>query len=88
MCGFAEEKTEAKVAALSNIQAPSATIIVLMIGGTTYSESLAVKKFNETTRPRKARAVLGSQAVLNSKMFVELLTSGRLEASKDHQVSW
>ena len=70
---------------MSNIQAPMSTIIVLMIGGATYSESLAVKRFNEAARPRKARAVLGSQTVLNSKSFVELVTSGRLEGLKEQQ---
>ena len=53
----------------------STQVIVVMLGGATYSEAEAVRKFNAARRraERRSNAVLAASTMLNTRQFVERL---------------
>jgi Sec1 family len=52
---------------------PATQVVVLMLGGATYSEAEAVRKFNTARRraERRSNAVLGASLMLNTETFVQ-----------------
>ena len=53
----------------------SSQVVVIMLGGATYGEAEAVRKFNASRRraERRCNAVLGASVMLNTAMFMERL---------------
>ena len=51
----------------------STQIVVLMLGGATYSEAEAVRRFNAARRraERRSNAALGAATMLSTSQFVE-----------------
>lgn len=58
---------------MSDFKRPMKEVIVLMVGGATYSEALVVAKFNESGKSRNAHAILGAPEMLTTKRFIELV---------------
>ena len=54
---------------------PAGQIVVIIIGGTTYSESDVVRRFNSSRKRAEKRcsAILGSTGILNTTAFVDML---------------
>lgn len=62
-------------AAAATSRAPAAHVVVVIVGGATYSEAEAVRAFNATRRraERRSHAVLGAPEMLSTARFVSLL---------------
>jgi Sec1 family len=54
---------------------PANQIVVVIIGGTTYSESDVVRRFNASRKrsDKRCSAILGSTRILNTSAFVGML---------------
>ena len=69
MCAVGEGADDAQRA----VRAASAQVVVIMLGGATYSEHEAVLKFNAARRrgDRRCSAALGASAMLNTAGFMD-----------------
>lgn len=54
---------------------PAGQIVVVIIGGATYSESDVVRRFNSARKrsDKRCSAILGSTRILNTAAFVDML---------------
>lgn len=54
---------------------PAQNVVVIMVGGATYTESDVVRRFNASRRraERRCTALLGSSTMLTSSNFVKML---------------
>lgn len=61
--------------ALAACRRPAQHVVVVIVGGATYTESDAVRRFNAARRrsERRCTALLGSTAMLTASGFVQML---------------
>lgn len=60
-------------------------VIVFMVGGVTYEESLAVHLLNQSTTSGGVRIVLGGTTVHNSQSFLEEVSQATLGLPASHR---
>lgn len=71
MCAVGMSEVDAQAAC----RRPAGQIVVIIIGGATYSESDVVRRFNTSRKRAEKRcsAILGSTRILNTAAFVSML---------------